>query len=168
MRARCAALPRRPQRGVHLIEALVSLLAMSVGALALLGGFSSVQRAALGVHESTSLNHHAHEFAERMRANRAGVEAGAYDYLDDSDTGSVCTSGCSPAAQALSDYLSWRGSVRTSLSEAIGVVCRDSTPEDGVPASPACDSVGQQFAVKIWWDGDRTGTMKRYVLAVRP
>lgn len=39
-----------------------------------------------------------------------------------------------------------------------GFVCIDSTPYDGSnAASPACDGVGNQFSVKVWWDDNFDG-----------
>lgn len=159
---------RAVQRGIHLVEALVSLVVVAAGVLATLASFASAHRTSLAVHESALITHSAHEFAERMRANRAGVQAGAYDYLHHGTTATACTTGCTPAATALTDYVNWRESLRGSIAEGVAVVCRDSTPDDGLPESAQCDGTGNRFAVKIWWDGDRSGTLKRFVLPVVP
>mgnify|MGYP006992422190 CR=1 FL=1 len=47
-----------------------------------------------------------------------------------------------------------------------GVVCLDSTPDDGTATEPACDSGGAMFAVKVFWK--ERGEVARLVLPVRP
>src|SRR5690606_23409236 len=44
-----------------------------------------------------------------------------------------------------------------ALTAGEGQVCRDSTPDDGTPAAPACDGLGSLHAVKVWWDANRDG-----------
>jgi type IV pilus assembly protein PilV len=73
------------------------------------------------------------------------------------------------AADDLSD---WSTQVAAILPAGNGVVCRDSTPNDGTVAAPACDGNGNAFAIKIFWtekSDNRTAAQPlRFSLAVRP
>jgi type IV pilus assembly protein PilV len=68
------------------------------------------------------------------------------------------------------DLYLWNQANASLLPSGQGVVCLDSTPNDGTPAAPACDGVaGANLAVKIWWDDDRSGSAtQRFVQNVRP
>jgi len=75
---------RPAQTGVTLLEALITLLVMSVGLLgmaALQFVGSQENASALRQSQATWL---AYDMAERMRANLAGVASGAYDAVDSS------------------------------------------------------------------------------------
>ena len=53
------------------------------------------------------------------------------------------------------DLFEWHKLVQTSLpAGSVGMLCRDSTPNDGQPADPKCDGVGA-YVVKIWWVDNR-------------
>jgi type IV pilus assembly protein PilV len=60
----------------------------------------------------------------------------------------------------------WQAEIASQLPGATGVVCVDSTPDDGDAISPQCDGVGNVIAVKLWWV-DKVGT-PRFVVSVRP
>ncbi|HYR16028.1 MAG TPA: hypothetical protein VEQ67_17695, partial [Mycobacterium sp.] len=64
-----------------------------------------------------------------------------------------------------------------ALPQGMGIVCRDSSADDGTSnasqTAAACDGLGPQYVVKIWWYEDRsssnpTGTLKRFATAVQP
>jgi type IV pilus assembly protein PilV len=70
---------------------------------------------------------------------------------------------------AANDVALWEASVAANLPLGGAVVCLDATPDDGTPAVPACDSSGNIYAVKIWWDDNRNGAAnQRYVMTFQP
>ena len=120
-----------------------------------------------------------YQMTDRIRANQAGADANAYDNRVTVSGATNCllaAAGCtSPALVAIADFEQWAGEVAAQLPSGKGVVCKDSTPEDGDKADPKCDGLGSVLAVKVWW-GDKvltttttTGNPKdsRFVTVVR-
>jgi type IV pilus assembly protein PilV len=156
------------RRGFGLVEALASVLLLSLCALA----YASLQMRGLAANTSAMWRSKAavlgYEMADRMRANRAGVQAGAYDNFAAAVAAPGCgsVSSCTPAQMAALDYTQWSASIGAALPGGTGVVCLDATPDDGTAASPACDGAGSTFAVKLFWT--EHGVASRLVVAVRP
>jgi type IV pilus assembly protein PilV len=78
---------------------------------------------------------------------------------------------------AQNDTFEWNQAIAAALPSGQGIVCRDSSPDDGAnnasQAAAACDGLGTNFAIKIWWLEDRSeantaGTLKRVVTAFKP
>ena len=91
--------PRR--RGIALMEAMIAILVLSMGAL----GYAALQIKGLSASSSSmwrsKAGNLAYEMADRMRANRAGAVAGAYNALGAPQTITDWSSGCAlriPAA----------------------------------------------------------------------
>jgi type IV pilus assembly protein PilV len=158
---------RRAQGGYVLLEALVAVVIASVGFV----GAARMQTLGLAMNNSTQVRQKAtllgYQMADRIRANQAGVTAHAYDLpTAGSTTCLTATTGCTPALLAAADVGQWQGEIATQLPGGAGVVCRDSTPDDGDAATPQCDGLGNVIAVKLWWV-DKVGT-PRFVVSVRP
>ncbi len=168
MKRKMTTAPRR-HRGFGMIEVLVTMVILSIGLLGLTGLQLTSLRAAQVAQYRTQVTWLAYDMADRMRANVAGVTAGAYDNPDPVEF-AVCLSidGCTPAQMAQHDAFEWNEAIAAALPQGTGVVCLDSTPDDGTPAAPACDGGGTTYAIKIWWDDDRDGNLDRYELELRP
>lgn len=157
-----------PARGIGLIEAMASLVLLSFCALA----YAALQLRGLSANSSAMWRTKAavlgYEMSDRMRANRAGVAAGNYNLLTTPAAVNDCgyTATCTPARMAALDYWVWSRSLATQLPAGLGVVCIDSTPDDGSADAPGCDGQGNSFAVKVFWN--ERGTASRLALAVRP
>jgi len=158
---------RRAQGGYVLIEALIAVLIASVGFI----GAARMQTLGLAMSNSTQVRQKAtllgYQMADRIRANQAGVTAHAYDAPVAGAT--TCLSdaaGCTPVQLARADMAEWQAEIATQLPGAVGVVCIDSTPDDGTAVTPQCDGVGNVIAIKVWW-ADKVGT-PRFVVSVRP
>jgi type IV pilus assembly protein PilV len=67
---------------------------------------------------------------------------------------------------AARDFSQWRATVLDALPGGSGVICLDSTADDGTAASPACDGSGAQVAIKVFWT--ERGVASRFVNVVRP
>jgi len=161
----------RPNRaaGFTLMEILVSVIVLSIGLLGVAGlQFNSLRGNQDALHASLAVMLVA-EGTDRLRANVPGADAGAYDVIvgpSASDPG--CTaSACAPAALADHDAYEWVNKVRDGLPLGMGVICLDSTPDDGDGdgrhgTDPACDNLQSNgidsYAVKVWWDHDGDGT----------
>ena len=159
---------RRPLRGVALMEALVAVVLLSMGALA----YAALQLRGLSSNTSSMWRSKAamlaYEMSDRMRANRAGVTAGSYANLVVAEVVNDCggAQSCAPARMAALDFYLWSTTLAAELPGAKGVVCIDSTPDDGTTEAPACDGAGTTYAVKVLWK--ERGEESRLAVAVRP
>lgn len=158
------------QQGSTLIEVLVSMIVLAIGIL----GISAMQTSSLKSNQSSYLRtlavFHGQDLSERMRSNQAGVVAGNYDAPTPALTAScLAAAGCSAAELAAHDVAEWQAAIAAGLPLGDGEVCLDSTPDDGTPASPACDGAGAIYAIKLWWDDRRKGNAnQRYVVSFQP
>jgi type IV pilus assembly protein PilV len=153
--------------GYALLEALVAVVIASVGFI----GAARLQTLGMKMNSSAQYRQKAvlltYQMADRVRANRAGFGAGAYNNpAIGSKTCLTDVVGCTPAQLAVADMTEWSEDITGQLPGGSGVVCVDSTPNDGTAGAPACDGVGSMLAVKVWW-ADTVGA-SRFVAAVRP
>ncbi len=162
------------QRGFTLLEILIAVVVLSVGLL----GLAALQNTGTRVNHSAQLRtlatQLAHDMLDRLRANQAGVRAGLYHLPTPADNGCYGGDLCTPAQLAAEDLLQWRQALTDALPDGQGVVCRDSTPDDGSgPGAPDCDGAGSLYVVKIWWtdefDPDNGEPVtRRFVTSGRP
>ena len=155
------------QRGAGLIESLISIFVVSIGFL----GFATLQISGLvATNESmfrTKATYLSYQMADRVRANVPGMQVGAYNDLEGSVLAPGCISvSCTPSEVAQSDFADWTAEVASLLPSGSGVVCVDSTPDDGTPDAPACDGTGTVLAIKVWWS--EKGTQHRFATTLRP
>ncbi|HEY4959137.1 MAG TPA: type IV pilus modification protein PilV [Caldimonas sp.] len=162
-----ALTPRRSQGGYVLLEALVAVVVAAVGFI----GAARMQTFGLTMNNSAQVRQKAtllgYQMADRIRANQAGVTAHAYDRPSAGAVDCLANaSGCTPVQLAGADVGVWQSEIASQLPSGVGVVCLDSTPDDGDAATPQCDGIGNMIAVKLWWI-DKVGT-PRFVVSVRP
>ena len=158
---------RRADAGYVLLEALIAVVVAAVGFV----GAARLQTLGLAINNSGQARQKAtllgYQMADRIRANQVGVAAHAYDAPVAGATSCLYgATGCTGVQVASADLTEWQADVAAQLPGGAGVVCIDSTPDDGDAASPQCDGVGNVFAVKLWWT-DKVGT-PRFVVVVRP
>jgi type IV pilus assembly protein PilV len=178
------ALPRACG-GYILIEALITILIFAIGLLGVVG----LQAVALSSSSLSTMRTEATvlaaDMADRMRANRAaadGTVGAGYDgaapaanacrtvYAADVEGSPVA---CTPEELAADDLFDWLDQVEQSLPAGEGIVCIDSTPDDGDEAAdPECDGVGNAYAIKIWWrqrsTRDVDAAVMRFAMLVQP
>jgi type IV pilus assembly protein PilV len=158
---------RQTQGGYVLLEALVAVVIAAVGFI----GAARMQTFGLAMNNSAQVRQKAillgYQMADRIRANQAGVTVHAYDNPVAGDASCLTNaSGCTPVQLASADMGEWQTEIGAQLPGGVGVVCIDSTPDDGASDAPQCDGVGSVIAVKLWWV-DKVGT-PRFVVSVRP
>jgi type IV pilus assembly protein PilV len=150
------------------MEALIAIVLLSVGAL----GYAAVQLKGLSASSSSMWRSKAgilaYEMADRMRANRDGLVLGSYNALGAPQVVTDCgtTADCTPARMAQLDHAQWNAALAVGLPGGSGVVCRDTTPDDGTAVATGCDGAGNMLAIKVFWT--ERGVPARLSLAVRP
>lgn len=151
-----------PCQGTGLIEVLVALAVLSIGAL----GFSRAQFSSLQITSDAGLRSMAsflvQDMAARIQANageawqglNSGYQTGPPALYSSclSTTGSICT-GNQMAQHDLADWNTLIANAFPASSSAVGMVCLDATP--GNPAQ-ACSPPGSNpnpvvFTIKIFW-----------------
>lgn len=171
------------QRGFTLVEALISVLIMSIGLL----GVAALQTRSLGSTNTASKRSQAvllaGDLADRMRANRLAADlTAANNYTNIAAADNSCRAvhfdhthnpgACTPAQLAADDLADWNARLAAILPSGTGVVCQDGTPNDGAVGAAACDGAGNAYAIKIFWtekaDNRTDAQPLRFSLAVRP
>ncbi len=157
--------------GFSMLEVLVSILIMAFGLL----GLAGLQLNNLRSNQNSSFRSiataQAYDIADRMRANRAGLDAGNYNQQQGLAKPNCFTSaGCTSQEMAQNDVFTWNELSAASLPSGSGFVCVDSTPNDGTPAAPACDSIpNSPYVIKVWWDERNPGgQLARFITTFRP
>lgn len=156
---------RRRIAGFTMLEVLISMVIIAFGLL----GVAGLQAFALKNNQSASFRSTAAALAgdmvDRIKSNIGGAIDGNYNAPSTSsystpDLNCTTSAGCSTAALALNDLSEWSQRVAATLPGGVGIVCLDSTPNDGdIPTAPLCDGkLETNYVVKIWWTDDRTAS----------
>lgn len=155
----------RQVAGFALLEALVAVLISCVGFI----GAVRMQTLGMKMNTNSQLRQKAvlltYQMTDRVRANRAGFGSGAYNNPS-AGSMSCMSTGCTPAELAVADMTEWSDDINGQLPGGSGVVCIDSTPNDGTAGTPACDGIGNVLAIKVWWT-DSVGATQ-FVTVMRP
>ena len=151
------------QGGFTLLEVLVAVVVFSIGLLGIAGLQVAGMRYTHGSQLRAVATMQAENMADSMRANSLGVTDGLYNVLEDMPTSYTtdCTvDPCGPEELARFDLVTWNAAAATGkphesnadiLPGGAGVVCVDSTPNDGSPDDWACDNEGAVYAIKLAW-----------------
>ena len=131
------------QKGLSLIEVMIALAVFSFGLLALAALMASgLKYNTSALHRSYAINQ-AYDMADRMRANRLGLNSGHYNDLSDSGTDPDCIeSGCTPKQMAQYDTWQWNTDNERLLPDGAGTVTLRSG-NSGI------------FTIKVAWNDDR-------------
>lgn len=190
---------KRRTRGFTIMEVLIAVLVFALGLL----GLATLQivgyRLTSDSLHRTVATILANDMIDRMRANVAASTLGGTSPYNNptgastpnpaclglSGSGSYSDVQCTATQMAGHDFYEWyaniSGSTATAWAPAVtamlpqgaGIVCIDSTPDDGTPGNPACDNIildadTPVFAVKLWWverkdAANNPGAFHRYV-----
>jgi type IV pilus assembly protein PilV len=161
--------PRKSQ-GFAIVEVLVSFAILAFGLMALAGLQIVTLRYTQGSGYRNAATLQAMSITEVMRGSRIALQAGQFNNPTGAQTDACFRSaGCTSAQMALTQYLLWQQTIAAGLPGGSGIVCVDSTPNDGTAASPQCDNVsGAPYAIKVFWADDKQGNQARFVTAVNP
>lgn len=163
---------RRRSQGFSLIEALVTIVVLSIGvlALAILQLQTMVDTRTATMRNIAAVM--AYNLGDQMRSNETAKANGTYHLPAEAPQASCyTTAGCSPDDMARTGYAAWLEDLRAALPGAEGVVCVDSTPADGTgAASPACDaySTTAPYVIKIWWREDSSQPKQLFATTLVP
>jgi type IV pilus assembly protein PilV len=163
-------LAMKKMTGFSMVELLVALLILAIGLIGLAGLQVAVLRSNQTAYYRSVATELAYDIADRMRANPLGVQEAKYNKGEQG--ASNCQAGnCTPAELAGYDLARWNADLVAKLPGGKGVVCVDSTQDIGDSANPddSCDGSGQVYAIKIWWNDDRSGsTTQGFLTSFRP
>ncbi|MEE8428746.1 MAG: type IV pilus modification protein PilV [Gammaproteobacteria bacterium] len=120
-----------PANGFTMVELLVAVLVLSVGLL----GLAGLQAAGLRNNQSAYLRSQAtilaYDVTDRMRANRAVADAGAYNI--------ALGAGSSGGSVAADDLMEWKNNIAAVLPAGDGSVTNN----------------GGTFTILVQWDDNR-------------
>lgn len=158
-------------------------MVLSIGLLGLAGLQVSGMKSNHDAYLRTQATFLGYDIADRMRANPAVVYSATASYnvnknvtpyvVDVPAATANCTTiaGCITTEMANTDINQWRVNLATQLPDGVGVICLDSTPDDGNSNTAAsCDGTGSIIAIKIWWNDarDGSGKLKRFIVNYQP
>ena len=148
-----------PQRGFTLLEALITLVVVSIGLLGLLG-LQAVNLSNTQVSQARSIaTVLADNIAEQMRANPIGLADNNYADINNPSAGGSTppdcrTATCTPAQIANFDTLTWDTRIAQLLPNGQGRVnCIDAVPSPG-DADP-CSPNSAYVITIIWAEQDK-------------
>ena len=145
---------RRHTQGYSLLEVMLTVFVFSVGLLGVAGMQVKSMRNTHDAYLRTIATQQAIDMADRMRANLAGVTAGAYDNITGTPANPGCRAApCTAAQMAQHDASIWNSANAALLPAGTGTVT-------GPDASGL-------YAVTLSW-GARSGETATFTLSLRP
>ena len=130
----------KKQQGISLLEVLISVVVLAIGML----GIAALQANAIRYNQSAQLRAVAitqiGNMADRMLANSAGINSGAYDGITGIPSNPSC-SVCSSGQVAQRDAFEWNTLNSQLLPNGQGTVTRN----------------GARLLITMRWDNNRTG-----------
>lgn len=166
--------PRR-ERGIGLIEVLVTLVILAFGLLGVAGLQASALRSTVESGSRGMAVRLANDMAERLRLEprqlAAYVSAAAADHSTIDSSACYGASGCSGATRVNAAVGEWQRQLALRLPGGEGIVCRDATPLDGsAQGAPECTGAATDpLVVKVFWHGrsNESGAANNGGLALR-
>ncbi len=156
-----ASLSRSPAEGASLIELLVAVLVIGLGALGAAGLQLASSKNTRSALEGTTAVILAQDMAERLRANPQGGYAGVADGSAPPGFVNCLAASCTPSELASFDVTVWKCSLGRWLTDG---ACREARaagvvpPEERQPGLPMGDGAvdwgaNGEFMVSVTWQG---------------
>jgi type IV pilus assembly protein PilV len=157
---------RRPEsaRGFTMLEVLISIVVIAFGLLGIAGlqAFALKNNQSAGQRMTTTML--ANDMVERVwssnRDFRPLYNAPSLASYQSPNSSCISPTGCSASQLVGNDLAEWQARLAASLPSGQGIICRDTSPDDGDnAAAPQCDDTANApLVVKIWWVDDRSVT----------
>ena len=149
--------PPPAQQGFSLIEVMIAVLVLSTGAAALAVLLMNSVQGTAQAQERSMAAIHGSELAQLIHASPASLGHFIYASGGSNSCGqdpfcSIQDTGGSAGDWANSHLQQWQQELEQNISQAHGVVCRDSSPLDGNPQDIACDGNGLPMVKIVWLD----------------
>jgi type IV pilus assembly protein PilV len=139
---------RKIQTGFSLVElaAAAAVFSMGLGSLSMLmlasiNGTSQARHQTVGTTQASSM-------AEMIATSSDAY--GHYINPPAAGPGDCHVDFCDSEEMAAANLAFWQVQLRNELPDGSGLVCRDSTPNDGSAEDPQCDGTGA-VVIKIFW-----------------
>ena len=169
----------RPPSGFTMLEVLIAIVVISFGLLGLAGLQAFALQNNINATQRTAAIRLANDMVDRMKANYTGVVNNNYHLPASTDYANqvaacISVGGCTSPQMAQNDAFDWAQGVAANLPGGLGVICLDSTPNDGASNTDSqCDNLGVRYVVKLWWVDDRSqanlaGNLRRLVMPFNP
>jgi len=138
---------RRQAKGYALLEALIAVLVTAIGFI----GAARMQTSGMALTNSGQTRQKAtllaYQMADRVRANKRGADAGAYNAVaTGAKTCLSAAAGCTATQLAVADYTEWLEDVQAQLKNGDGKVCLVTAAD-----KTTCDAAGEFLAVNLTW-----------------
>ena len=141
--------PRRRQKGVSIVEALVALVILSVGMLGIAGLYLESIRANRTALSRTTAVQLVNDMADRIRANRGGLGEYTLDPATPPTGGTDCSAGnCTPAQLALFDKVRWHQAVVANLPNGPD---GNTPPTTSIVYTAATADTGASYVIMAQW-----------------
>lgn len=140
----------KQQQGFTLIEALIALVVLSIGLVGLAGLLVQGMKFNHGAYVRTQAMLLSYDMADRILANREGLDAGVYNNIPvtGQETTPVCNPGtdnCAPDQMAAFDFFTWGNLLSTVLPQNTGI-----TPAPTI-GSVTADANGSVYTITVNW-----------------
>ncbi len=113
------------QRGVSIIEVLVTVAILAFGLMGVAGLLVKSAAYANMSYARTAVTQKIYSLTDRMRANPTGVDGGNYDAMPGCPAGQNCSDGgCNPGQMAAYDLCQWKDEVNKTLPNGAATVQR--------------------------------------------
>jgi type IV pilus assembly protein PilV len=140
------------QSGFSMIELALATAIFSMG----LGSLSMMMLAA--VHGTAEARHRTVATTQATSlAEMIAMQSDAFGHYIDPPGAEMLDCNeyfCQDEAMAAANMLSWQRHLARELPGSNGLVCRDSTPDDGNASDPSCDG-GGALVIKVFWNESR-------------
>jgi type IV pilus assembly protein PilV len=153
----------RRQQGFSMLEVLIAVLVFSLGMVGLAGLLIFAIQSNHVAYLRTQATFLAHNMANRMGANPAGLWAGKYNVSVAAPGTAVpsCAAGCSPADLAAHDVAAWSQQVNTFLPKASGSISCSTSALSVTPAGTQVDMrppYGGTCTMTLRWNEAKSAT----------
>lgn len=114
------------QSGFTLLEVLVAMLVLSIGLLGLAGLMAASMRNNESAYHSTQATWLAYDILDRIRANRTGAQAGAYNGAT-LGSPAACSTAAATGSIAAQDIGNWKNALACALPAGDGEIAVTTT-----------------------------------------